>query len=143
MNRILLFNGDEWGNEVYYHKNLKKCMIRYTQKTLQEYIFEENREYRIIKWDDYLVYKNQYNKEKYCKPWIEVDKDYFFEKLECLPPFKWINDGFNERFLMSEYMTHNLTEHNVRIGNKYYISIRPDTMTLEQSIIEITNENQN
>lgn len=56
--------------------------------------------------------------------WKESTKEYFWEKLEVLPPEKHtIIEFLNKKcefFRMSEYWASDITEHHLKIWDKYY-----------------------
>jgi len=50
----------------------------------------------------------------------EVTEDYYFDKLECLPPCKWHKILVGSVFYMAEFYTGNITEFLVSTRDKYY-----------------------
>lgn len=61
-----------------------------------------------------------FDRERYCKPPIEVTKEHYWEMMECLPPMRMTNVGGVQSFFMSEALTGNLRACLVNIGNRYF-----------------------
>jgi hypothetical protein len=59
----------------------------------------------------------------------EITEDQWWEMYECLPPLRTVrhDDGLFFCFLMSEYMTSNITGHYFQIQDRYFSAHRRDT----------------
>lgn len=51
---------------------------------------------------------------------VEITKEQFWDRLEVLPPCSWVRNGHDESFYMSEFLCGRVTEHLVRIGDRYF-----------------------
>jgi len=80
------------------------------------------------------------NTKEYIKPWIEIDKDNWWEMLEVLPPENWINRVGFEAFRIMEYDTSNITGHYFRIGKRYFTAHRRNTQDYISMLKEIEKQ---
>lgn len=81
-------------------------------------------EYQIMKMDDAMPLIEASQKAKYCKPWVEITKEEYWDALECLPPEKWETLNCIEFFRMSETLTGNITAHYAKTGTRYFTANR-------------------
>jgi hypothetical protein len=61
-----------------------------------------------------------FDRERYCKPPVEIDEARWWDMLEVLPPIQWTNRGSAESFFMSERLTGELRACFVKIGKRYF-----------------------
>jgi hypothetical protein len=67
------------------------------------------------------------------KPPREIDRERFWNALECLPPCKWQGMGTDfESFHVSERLSGNVVSWYVRQGARYFEIDQDATMTREQ-----------
>jgi hypothetical protein len=81
--------------------------------------------YEIMPLDDACLIIEEINVSTHCKPWREITKEDWWDKLEILPPEKWETVSGVEIFRMMEYYTGNITSHYARIGDRYFTAMRP------------------
>lgn len=75
---------------------------------------------KIMEWDEaYPIYEAA-QKAKYIGAVQQVTQHRFTYLLEVLPPTKWVRRSGQESFMMSEFLTGNITTIVVRLGTDYY-----------------------
>lgn len=68
-------------------------------------------------------------KNKFITEFEEITESRWYEMFEILPPKRMIrhDDGLFFAFLMSEYMTENITGHYFHMQDRYFWAYRRDT----------------
>ena len=90
-------------------------------KTVEQMVKDwELDQWEVMTWDEFT--KRTY--KKLCKPWVETDKETFWEMLEVLPPERWRNMGNAEFFQISEKETLDITATYARVGDRYFYAKR-------------------
>lgn len=96
------------GRGTYSKKTIEEIRIRYPGAEL-------------VPFDYAIDCINESAKDRYklLEP-VEIDKDRFWEMLECLPPEQWQKSELGESFKMSERTFADITACFVKKDNRYY-----------------------
>lgn len=91
----------------------------------------------ILPLDDAVKKIRALDRAEYCKPWVEISKETWWDMLEVLPPEKWQTVGGVEMFRMSEYTCGNITGHYARIGERYFSADREAGNNFDELAFEV------
>lgn len=94
----------------------------------------------ILPLDDAVKKIRTLDRAEYCKPWVEISKETWWDMLEVLPPEKWQNNGTVEMFRMSEYLCGRITGHYARVGERYFCANREAGDNFPELIRELAFE---
>jgi hypothetical protein len=119
---------------------LQSTFVHYTDETFAKYNERKGGGLIALDWDSFSIqYYEPYIKGLQ-KAWCEVDKEHYWDMLECLPPCNWHDlDSRWNVFYISEAYTDRLHSHLVKdnVNGKYYEALRSCFITDEELIKQL------
>jgi hypothetical protein len=95
----------------------------------------------LISYEEFSLKIKETEDREYLKPWEEIDESQWTEKLEVLPPEKWLKCGPDaEAFRMMEYYSGNITGHYIRISKRYFSALRRTSQDYKEMTQEIKEQ---
>lgn len=107
--------------------------------TIEKYNEKKQTKFEILTWEEFEVKYYFPHLKSLQKPFVETTAERFEDALECLPPKRWTRHAGNEFFFMGECFTANLYDCYVRVGNKYFVGLRPIEIKPEEIFSTIPN----
>jgi len=132
-NRLVAYKHGNRNIEGFYIQNEKGLCMEYS-KTPESELLKKG--YETIPFKEAMIQLERLN-DDICKEWMEIDKETYWEALECLPPEKWLTvEGVN-LFRMCEYYTSNITAHYAKCQGRYFTAHRRTSCKYETLASEV------
>ncbi len=106
--------------------------------TVEEYL-EKNPGLTCIPLDDALDLIRKAEEKTYIRGWVKISENQYMEKMNCLPPEKWLTVDGVTIFRMCEYLTSNITAHLAEYNGKHYRANRRTSVDYTTLAEEVRN----
>ena len=88
--------------------------------SIEDYIKVKGiKNWEVLTWDEFYPKHKEAMAAKYLHSAIAITEEEYDDALNCLPPMQWIQNGVFETFMMSEYLTGDITAQYGKKGEKY------------------------
>lgn len=94
----------------------------------------------LMTFTDCVELISKVNEETFCKGFMPISAEQFFEALEVLPPCEWCTIKGVEVFYVSEHVTGNLVNWYCRVNDKHYSACDYDTFTPAQIVEKFASQ---
>lgn len=139
-NRAFIASMEKMRTYASHHKNFPNIQADGSEYWENEYKREEEREYKVMSYEDFLRIEKEY---LLSLPLTEITEERYEEMLNVLPPLAWTTIDNIEMFCMSEFYTGTYTTQcaHDRNSGKYYEKL-VDYTDRKTWISEILKEEQ-